>query len=45
MTHEERQLLDDALIRTYARLGITHDNVTLDDPLHPGPVSNDARAG
>lgn len=36
MTHEERQLLDDALIRTYARLGITHDNVTLDDPLHPG---------
>ena len=36
MTHEERQLLDDALIRTYAKLGITHDNVTLDDPLHPG---------
>ena len=36
MTHEERQLLDDALIRTYARLGITHDNSTLDDPDHPG---------
>ena len=36
MNHEERQLLDDALIRTYARLGITHDNSTLDDPDHPG---------
>jgi len=32
MTHEERQLLDDALIRTYANLGITHENSTLDDP-------------
>ena len=36
MTHEERQLLDDALIRTYANLGITHDNATLDDPENPG---------
>ncbi len=36
MTHEERQLLDDALIRTYANLGITHDNATLEDPKHPG---------
>ena len=36
MSHEERQLLDDALIRTYANLGITHDNATLDDPKHPG---------
>lgn len=36
MTHEERQLLDDALIRTYAKLGITHDNSTLDDPERPG---------
>ena len=35
MTHEERQLLDDALIRTYARLGITHENSTLDDPDDP----------
>lgn len=35
MTHEERQLLDDALIRTYANLGITHDNATLDDPDDP----------
>ena len=35
MTHEERQLLDDALIRTYAKLGITHENSTLDDPDHP----------
>ncbi len=36
MSHEERQLLDDALIRTYANLGITHDNATLDDPDNPG---------
>jgi type IV secretory pathway VirB4 component len=36
MSHEERQLLDDALIRTYALKGITHDNATLDDPDHPG---------
>lgn len=36
MSHEERQLLDDALIRTYARKGITHDNATLDDPECPG---------
>ena len=32
MSHEERQLLDDALIRTYARMGITHENSTLEDP-------------
>ena len=32
ITHEERQILDDALIRTYAKLGITHENNTLDDP-------------
>lgn len=36
MTHEERQLLDDALIRTYNVKGITHDNATLEDPEHPG---------
>lgn len=36
MNHEERQLLDDALIRTYAKLGITHENSTLDEPDHPG---------
>ena len=36
MNHEERQLLDDALIRTYAKLGITHENSTLEDPDHPG---------
>ena len=35
MTHEERQLLDDALIRTYTAMGITHDNATLEDPEHP----------
>lgn len=36
MSHEERQLLDDALIRTYARKGITHENSSLDDPDRPG---------
>ncbi len=36
MSHEERQLLDDAMIRTYNSLGITHDNATLDDPEKPG---------
>ena len=36
MSHEERQLLDDALIRTYALKGITHENSTLEDPEHPG---------
>ena len=36
MTHEERQLLDEALIRTYALKGITHDNTSLIDPARPG---------
>lgn len=36
MTHEERQLLDEALIRTYNAKGITHDNESLDAPGHPG---------
>lgn len=36
MSHEERQLLDDALIRTYAKKGITHDNASLEDPDVPG---------
>ena len=36
MSHEERQLLDDALIRTYKAKGITHDNSTLEDPSRPG---------
>ena len=36
MTHEERQLLDDAMIRTYALKGITHENSTLDDPERSG---------
>lgn len=34
--HEERQLLDDALIRTYNAKGITHDNSSLEDPENPG---------
>lgn len=35
MTHEERQLLDEALIRTYQARGITHDNASLKDPARP----------
>ena len=35
ISHEERQLLDEALIRTYAKKGITHNNESLIDPDHP----------
>ena len=35
MSHEEKQLLDEALIKTYALKGITHDNDSLEDPLNP----------
>ncbi len=35
MTHEEKQLLDDALISTYQKKGITHDNKSLVDPENP----------
>lgn len=35
MNHEEKQLLDEALIETYARKGITHKNESLIDPEHP----------
>ena len=35
MNHEEKQLLDETLIRTYAGKGITHDNDTLIDPGDP----------
>ena len=35
MTHEERQLLDETLIRTYALKGITHENDSLIDPNDP----------
>lgn len=31
MTHEEKQLLDEALVKTYSLKGITHDNKTLAD--------------
>ena len=36
MTHEERQLLDEALIQTYNQKGITHNNESLPDPKNPG---------
>ena len=36
MTHEERQLLDEALIQTYNQKGITHNNESLLDPEDPG---------
>ncbi|MBQ3069423.1 MAG: ATP-binding protein, partial [Clostridia bacterium] len=32
MSHEEKQLLDEALISTYRLKGITHDNASLIDP-------------
>ena len=35
MSHEEKQLLDETLIRTYALKGITHDNDSLIDPADP----------
>lgn len=35
MTHEERQLLDEALIQTYNQKGITHNNESLPDPDYP----------
>lgn len=35
MTHEEKQLLDEALVKTYALKGITHDNKTLADKAEP----------
>ena len=49
MTHEERQLLDEALIKTYEEKGITHDNDSLRDPDNPDryrpmPVLGDLRA-
>jgi conjugal transfer ATP-binding protein TraC len=36
MSHEERQLLDETLVRTYNTKGITHDNASLEDPAKPG---------
>lgn len=35
MNHEERQLLDEALIQTYKQKGITHNNESLADPENP----------
>ena len=35
MTHEEKQLLDEALVKAYALKGITHDNKTLADKTNP----------
>lgn len=35
MSHEERQLLDEAMVRTYEEKGITHHNDSLIDPEHP----------
>ena len=35
MNHEEKQLLDETLIKTHARKGITHKNESLIDPDHP----------
>lgn len=35
MNHEEKQLLDEALIKTYNEKGITHDNASLVDKSNP----------
>lgn len=35
MSHEERQLLDESLIQTYNKKGITHNNDSLCDPKYP----------
>lgn len=35
MNHEERQLLDESLIQTYNKKGITHNNESLIDPRNP----------
>ncbi len=36
LDHEEKQLLDEALVMTYAEKGITHDNRSLINPESPG---------
>ena len=36
ITYEEKQVLDEALVDTYAKFGITNDNDSLWDPEHPG---------
>ena len=45
MTNEEAQILDEALIETYARKGITHDNDSLLDPHDPKPIQGNAHSG
>lgn len=37
MTNEEEQLLDEALLKTYAEFGITHDNVSLYEDMSAVP--------
>ena len=49
MNHEEKQLLDDCLIKTYAVKGITHNNDSLEDEARPGyykemPILGDLHA-
>jgi type IV secretory pathway VirB4 component len=36
MSNLEEQVLDEALMKTYAEFGITNDNSSLEDPEHPG---------
>lgn len=36
LSHEEKQLLDEALVITYAEKGIMHDNQSLENPDKPG---------
>lgn len=44
MSHEEKQLLDGAMVTCYQEKGITHDNLSLTDPEHPGNTK-DADSG
>lgn len=49
MSHEERQLLDEAMVRTYSEKGITHLNESLIDPQDPNkyrtmPILGDLHA-
>lgn len=38
MTHEEKQLLDEAMVLCYQEKGIIHDNQSLFDPTKPGVI-------
>ena len=45
MSHEEKQLLDEALVLTYQQKGITHENESLVDPEKPEQYKRNAGSG